>query len=60
MNKMHPKPHWAAVWQEEHECWVVQWQCRVCDRCWMKLSGMRKGQCIHGGPYMGYVIVRDE
>lgn len=60
MQKRPPKPRHDAAWNEEFEEWVMPWQCGCCKKCWMRLSGDRRGSCLHGGPYMGYVFVDDK
>lgn len=34
-------------------------KCLCCESCWFFLDGPRKGTCVHGGPYAGYVEVPD-
>jgi len=46
-------PHFDAIYREM----VEPMTCGVCTKCFRYLSGRRKGQCIHGGPYLGYVHV---
>ena len=36
---------------------VIPWTCPCCTKCWMIVEGKRKGRCVYGGPYKGYVEV---
>lgn len=34
---------------------VVEWQCKACKRCWLFVSGRKKGTCPYNGPFYGFV-----
>jgi len=36
---------------------IIPYTCPCCNKCWIYIEGPRKGCCIHGGPYKGYVYV---
>lgn len=33
---------------------VVPFRCSVCRKCWLFVSGRKKGNCPFGGPYKGF------
>ena len=49
------KPQYDPVYFEA----VIPWKCECCLKCWMIVAGKHAGQCVHGGPYRGYVEIKD-
>lgn len=49
-----------TVYWIESKRLVVPHRCACCERCWLVVKGRGEGHCVHGGPYLGYVAVRDE
>lgn len=35
--------------------YTIATSCPVCKRCWMN----RYGKCMYGGPFKGYVVIKD-
>lgn len=35
-------------------------RCPVCNKCRFYISGSRKGTCVHGGPYVGYIEIKEK
>lgn len=35
-------------------------KCAVCDSCRLIVDGRYKNQCVHYGPYVGYLEIKDD
>ena len=36
---------------------VVPTTCQCCEKCWLVVLGPRRGSCVHGGPYKGWLTL---
>ena len=37
-----------------HDELVIQHRCKVCTKCWVYVTGNRRGHCPYGGPFTGW------
>lgn len=45
---------------KEDGCKIVPITCSCCTKCWLFIEGPRANSCVHGGPYKGYVEVKEK
>lgn len=38
---------------------VIPHKCPVCRKCWLVVYGRNAGKCVYGGPYRGYLELRE-
>lgn len=39
-----------------HDELVIPFSCKICNKCWVFVTGGRKGHCPYGGPFTGWEL----
>lgn len=47
------------VHDKVYEQIVVPVSCSCCNKCWLIVGGSYPGRCVWGGPYNGYVELKE-
>jgi len=35
---------------------IEPYSCLCCTKCWFIAKGKKRGKCVYGGPYLGYIV----